>query len=52
MKKEKTEPQCVKIKIEGKLLTTIILLKEKLSQLGIDIVDKSLIVKGDEITIK
>lgn len=46
----KVEPQTVKI--EGKLLTTIILLREKLSQLGISLVDKSLIIKGDEITIK
>ena len=40
------------VKIEAKLLSSVLLLKEKLSQLGIQTDDRTLLIKGDEITIK
>lgn len=48
--KEKRDPQV--FKIEGKLFSVVLLLKEKLAHLGIDVNDRALLIKGDEITIK
>lgn len=48
--KKKIEEQT--IRIESKLMSSVILLKEKLSQMGVSTEGKSLLIKGDEITIK